>query len=221
MADYSYLSASHRKQPAPYYKLEGEILYSGKYLIPLFWYVLYSPEDIHYPQFEPNDQSPYWYRDQPPYYITELKKAVFRLDSRKNTLFRLLNEDQKNLYLHFSHKIKKLNYPYLHLYANNIAQDYEFGILKKKMNDLTHHFEKYSAAMTSIDLLFSPAAYELKTDPKSFLLSQLNPIYLLRIMQHKYWDWKGISVYDRDTYPIRIEEDTTPLTQYDLIGIEE
>ncbi|MGH1352056.1 MAG: hypothetical protein ACRBBN_14790 [Methyloligellaceae bacterium] len=218
MVDYSYLSASNRQQPAQRHKIEGQVLLSGKYEVPLYWYALFSPHDIKYPKFNDEKEDGFWYREQPPYLITSKEKAISRLAFRQKYLFKLLNKDQIVLYDQFSEIIKSADYSYFHLYADPIVRSFEFGILRKKMLDTLHSFERLENPISDVDLLFSPISHELGVDPKSFPLAWIMPTFIIRKIQHKIWEWKGISIYERDTIPLRSERSFVPPSQFNLVG---
>lgn len=221
MTDFSFLTSSNKRTPAPQYQLDGKRLLNGKFEVPLFWYILFAPHDIRFPKFEKENQGQYWYISQPPYLITTREAAVSRLKKRKKNLNRILSRYQKDLYGQFTHVIEGIEHSYLHLDASQITTHYEPGILKKHMIDLVHCFEQLESKPSTVDLLFSPIAYELGVNPKVFISARLAPKYFIRKFQHKYWEWKGIPLHSRDSFPLRDENSFVPPTQYNLVGAGE
>ena len=219
--DYSYLSASYRKQPAPHYKLGGMLLMSAKYDVPLYWYILFAPSDISYPVFNEDIERPFWYKDQPPYMITSKEVALKRIESRKSTLFLLLDEKQKKLFDEFCEFIRTIDYPYIHLFANNVAQDYELGVLKTKMNDLVHSFEAFENDLSLVDIYFSPIANKLCFRPNVFSSAKLSLRYFYKRIQHFYWDWRGLPEYFRTSYPIHAYANSSLDVDETLVGVRE
>lgn len=221
MADFSFLTSSNRRTPAPQYQLDGTVLLSGKYEVPLFWYILYSPHDISFPDFENETQGKYWYVNQPPYLLASREAALSRLKKRKKNLRRILSSYQKKIYDQFVSVLEATTHSYLHLDASQITTHYESGVLKKHMIDLVHYFEKLESKPSTVDLLFSPIAYELGVNPRAHFPAHFAPRYFIRKFQHKYWEWKGTPLHSRDSYPLRDENSFVPPTQYNLVGAGE
>lgn len=218
MVDYSYLSASNKRHPLPQYQIDGDVLLSGKSEVPLFWYILFSPQDVKYPKFENITEDEFWYREQPPYLIVSKEKACANLTCRQKNLFRILHSEQVKLFDQFSKIITDAEHSYIHLYADPVVRHFEFGILKKKMLDILHFCEQLENPISDTDMLFSPLAYELGVNPKAFPASWITPKFILRKFQHKFWEWRGLSAYERDIAPLRSERSFVPPTQFNLVG---
>ncbi len=197
------------------------LLMSARYDVPLYWYILFAPSDITYPVFDDTIEHPFWYKDQPPYLITSKEIALKRIETRKNALFLLLDEKQKKLFEDFYEFIKAVDYPYIHLFANNVAQDYELGVLKTKMNDFVHSFESFEDDISLVDIYFSPIANKLCFRPDFFSSAKLSPWYFYKTIQHYYWDWKGLPTYFRTSYPIHAYENSTVEQNETLVGVKE